>query len=224
MLELATYYLFLCYVRSSLPPTCFSLVVALWISGAYLFASNTYDGEPIRDNDPVNMVWNPGAVAWARSWSLFYTAYLLVDTASQLRTIPTVFLAHHVMALLAYASNVDTAFGAMVLYNVFVMEPSTVLVNLRFALKESNCDARILRAVDCVTVPVYLWLRCWAFPYRMYRCFYVVLPVLEPELRTSPKGLLLGRMTIFVSIVLNFYWSALILQKVPAMLRGVAKR
>ena len=220
MLALAFYFLFLCLLRTATTADWFNFTVAVWITLAYYLTPSEFDGEPIRDNDPVYMVWNPGAIAWAQSWVQFYVAYLMVDTATQLNVIAHEFALHHAVALLAYAANCDSVFGAMVLFNVFVIEPSTVLVNLRFAMRSQ--PRKFSRAtkdlVDCIAVPVYLWLRCFVFPYRLYRCFFEVLPQLDTALQPSGVSLYVGVFAISISLLLNFYWSALILKRVPAKL------
>jgi hypothetical protein len=96
-----------------------------------------------------------------------------------------------------------------------------VLVNLRFALRGSPQPVPKvwITAVECVGLPVYVWLRCVAFPYRVYRCFSEVLPQLSDDLWPSTLGLYIGVAAISISYLLNLYWSALILRKVPPKMR-----
>ena len=220
MLALTLNFLFLCLLRQQATKEWFNVFVAFWLSAAYMYTPCVYDGEPLIDDDPVNMVFNKGAVEWARGWILFYIAYLMVDTCSELNTITTEFAVHHAVAVVAYAANCNTPFGAAILYNIFLLEPSSVLVNLRFAIRSDHYvyPQMLKTAIDVLGSPVYLYLRCVEFPHRVYRFFFEVLPTLEHDLRPTPIGLLLGQVSLAVSFLLNFYWSWQILRKMTTKL------
>ena len=183
----------------AVPGSSFNLIVCTILSWAYWYT-------PV--DDMTQIMHNDDALLWSGYAALLYIAYLMVDIV---KAADDDVLLHHTVALLAFSSNLWSAWGRTVLMNIFILEFSTVLLCIRCIVREPpRKPAWIRKAVDAAFIPVYLVLRGYMFPMRMYALFFESLPSMPPELAPARFDLLIGSCALIISIVLNYYWCYLI--------------
>lgn len=101
-------------------------------------------------------------------WCIYYVVYLVVDLAlHHNRPFDPSFIAHHVVALLSYVYLITaTDTGTNILFGIFMVESSTVLLNLRNILKTHGWRSLWF---DLLAAAVYIAERGVRLPLFLYQ-------------------------------------------------------
>ena len=212
-LELCVLFLSLCYAQTLMPNTWFCSFVAFTLSVAYALAPHS--------GDMVYLGASPDAMVWASGWVSFYIAYLFVDTCYEMSRHNAIIVFHHIVALIGFSANAESVWGTTTLFNVFLIELSGMMANLRQIMRSDFPKAYTGwpgAAFDGVFGLVYITSRAFVFPYRMYRCFTELRLALPADQLGTDLEFYLACVSLVSSLALNVYWSFLILKKMAGKL------
>ena len=152
---------------------------------------------------------------------LFVTIYLIIIKSEKKTCYEIIF--HHIITLLlvvwSYFIGIHRA--PDVVYNLILFETSTIFLNLRFWTKEyiksfeaTNAIPSIIKIsdkiIDILFIVTFIYLRCYVFLKDI---------IFNKEFYNNllADGIFINKLfifVIFVFLLLNFYWSSIILKSI----------
>jgi hypothetical protein len=153
---------------------------------------------------------------------LFLTIYLILIKTEKKTCYEIIF--HHIITLLliCWSHFIGIHKAPDVVYNLILFETSTIFLNLRFWTKEyiksfeatSNTIPNVIKIsdkiIDVLFTVTFIYLRCYVFLKDI---------ILNKEFYNNllADGLFINKLfigVIFVFLLLNFYWSSIILKSI----------
>jgi hypothetical protein len=140
-----------------------------------------------------------GDAAYEYFWCQYYAAYLALDLMIHWRTMPdTLLIVHHLVAAAGYAYYSNQEITRSILFGIFLVEPSTFLLNSRILLRQYIGHSSV--AFDLFSTAVYIGSRGLLLPFFFY---YSLVQLYHEE---SLKLFICAAVLMGLIQVINYAW------------------